>query len=181
MEIKIERVTSWERVADAARMTAHKDSLGHEPSEAFKKAIVRSEHSPLRMLEFDVEIRDVPYFVAMHLVRHTQGIEKFVATSREDRTGVPRSERKQTDLVDCRFALNAQAFINISRRRCCTMADQTTRNVWNNVIYKLSEIEPILAERCVPECIYRGFCPEPKSCGFARSTTYQERLEKYHE
>lgn len=180
MEITIKRVTDWERVANAARMTIHKDTLGHEPSDTFKRKILAAEHSPIRLLEFDVTIKDVPYFVVMHLVRHTQGIEKFVATSREDRTGVPRDERKQTDLVDCMFAINAQAFINISFRRLCNQADKTTVNVWNEVIDKLAEIEPILAEFCVPECIRYGYCPEMNSCGRAAAKTFKHELTIYH-
>jgi hypothetical protein len=51
---------------------------------------------------------------------------------------------------------NAQAFINISRKRLCKgCASPETRQAWEIVIKALSEIDPILAEKCVPECIYR--------------------------
>lgn len=179
MEITIKRVTDWERVANAARMTVHKGALGKEPSETFKRKILMAEHTPIRLLEFDVTIKDVPYFVVMHLVRHNQGFEKFVATSREDRTGVPREERRQTDLVDCQFSMNAQAFINVSYRRLCRQADSDTIKVWQEIIKALSEVEPILAEFCVPACIYRGFCPEMKSCGAADAPTHKYKVLFY--
>lgn len=179
MEITIKKVTNWERVADATRMTVHKGGLGHEPTEKFKIKMLYAEHTPIRLLEFDVTIKDVPYFVVMHLVRHSQGIEKFVATSREDRTGVPRTERRQTDLVDCQFSLNAQAFINMSYRRLCTGADAKTIEVWRGIVEKLREIEPELAFVCVPECIYRGFCPEIVSCGLCDTPKYKKWREDY--
>lgn len=179
MNIEIKRVTDWQRVVDAARMTVHRGALGHEPTEGFKKTMLMSEHSPIRLLEYDVTITDVPYYVTVHLCRHFMGIEKFVATSREDRTGVERTTRKQTDLVDCQFSLNAQAFINISRRRLCSCADPKTKFVWNCIVGKLHEVEPLLAERCVPQCIYRGFCPEPSSCGYCNMPIYEKRLKEY--
>lgn len=179
MEIETARVTGWDRVADAARMTVHKGCLGHEPTDKFKKSLVVSEHSPLRMLEFDITLRDVPYFAIMHLVRHTQGVEKFVATSREDRTGIPRNMRKQTDFVDARFAVNAQALINISRKRLCGCADRETRNVWREVAASVARMEPILGRALVPECVYRGFCPETKSCGYCNSKEYAESISEY--
>ena len=180
MKIEVTRVTDWQRVVDAARLTAHKAPLGHEPSEEFKRTMLRAEHSPIRLLEFDIRIYGVPYFVVMHLVRHNQGIEKFVATSREDKTGVPRDDRKQTDLVDCQFSVNAQALINISRKRLCCRADKKTREVWLDVVHKVSEVDKEVGHSCVPECIYRGFCPEgDKSCGMSKTDTWTYFVEGY--
>lgn len=179
MEITITQVTTWNRVLNAARMTVHKASIEKEPTIDWKRKMLFAEHSPIRLLEFDVTIKDVPYFAVMHLVRHNQGIEKFVATSREDRTGIKREERRQTDLVDCQFSLNAQAFINISRKRLCATADSTTRGIWNEVVRELRKIEPLVADMCQPDCIYRGVCPEMKSCGYTDSATYKVRLDNY--
>ena len=44
---------------------------------------------------------------------------------------------------------------------------------------ELAKQEPELAACCVPECVYRGFCPEFKSCGFAGSPAFLEMVEKY--
>lgn len=179
MKVTVKQVTSWERVANAARMTVHKDALGHEPSDKFKRTILMAEHSPIRNLEFDVTIEDVPYFVVMHLVRHNQGIEKFVGTSREDRTGVNREERKQTDLVSCMFSLNTQALINISRKRLCNCADRETIKVWKAVVEAIREIDPIVASFCAPECLYRGFCPEQNTCGYSLTQRFEKDLLAY--
>ena len=38
----------WQEVVDDCRATVKKSPLGKEPSYAFKKAILISEHSPIR-------------------------------------------------------------------------------------------------------------------------------------
>lgn len=172
MKIEIERVTDWKRVVNAARFTVGKAPIDHEPSLKFKKAIVFAEHSPIRLIEYDVRITDVPKYVVMHLVRHHQGIEKFVSTSRPDRNAhpIPRHEQRADDLVNCQFSLNAQAFINISRVRLCGRAEKATRNLWRQVVNALKDIDPVVASACVPNCIYRFICPEHKCCGYNEST-----------
>lgn len=166
MKIEITRVTDWKRVVDAARFTQGKKSLGREPSDEFKKQMILSEHSPLRELEFDIKMYGIPYWVSNHFVRHVHA-QPFVSTSRPDITGskIPRHEMRQDDLVNLQLSLNAQEIINISKLRLCNKASKETREVWYKVIDELVQIEPYLASACVPQCVYRGFCPEPKSCG----------------
>ncbi len=181
MTVEIKQVTQWSRALDAARMTVGKPRLDKEPSDAFKRKMLLAEHSPIRLVEFDITLRRVPYFVAMHLTRHKHGVEFFCSTSRSDRTGVDRRERKQTDLVDMQMSLNAQALMTISRKRLCACADAETQKVWRMVIKALDGVDPILASKCVAECQYRGFCPEDDSCGFAGTDWFQECLQVYRE
>lgn len=179
MEVTVKKVTGWDRVVDAARFTVHKEPLGKEPSSEFKRAILLAEHSPIRLLEFDVIVKGMPYCNSVHFCRHFMGIEKFVTTSREDRTGVPRNERKQTDLVDCQFSLNAQALINISRRRLCSKADPDTRRIWRAVVEAVRKVDPVVASCCVPNCVYRGRCPEMQGCGWDKSEAFKSTVEAY--
>ena len=181
MEIEIKRITSWERVLNACRMTVNKKYLKKEPGDDFKKKLIRSEHSPLRMLEFDITIRDVPYWIHVELCRHHIGVEKFVTTSRPDRTksGLTRHELPQDALVSMTFAMNAQALINVSKTRLCFQAAQETMQVWCAVIEELRKVEPLLADACVPSCIYRGHCPEITPCGYAGGLLFQRRLNEY--
>lgn len=153
-----------------------KKSLGHEPSDEFKKQMILSEHSPLRELEFDIKMYGIPYWVSNHFVRHVHA-QPFVSTSRPDITGsnVSRHDMRQDDLVNLQLSLNAQEIINISKLRLCNKASKETREIWYKVIDELVQIEPYLASACVPQCVYRGFCPEPKSCGFSLAGTF-----KYH-
>jgi hypothetical protein len=77
---------------------------------------------------------------------------------------------------------NAQSFMNISRKRLCYgCASTETRAAWQVVINALREVDPILAEKCVPDCVYRGFCTESKkrSCGYANTDAFQKKLEEY--
>lgn len=183
MEIEVKRITSWERVLNACRMTVNKKYLSKEPGDDFKKKLVRSEHSPLRMLEFDITIHDLPYWIHTELVRHHIGVEKFVTTSRPDRTGsgLTRHELPQDALVSMTLSMNAQAIINVSKLRLCCQAAQETRRVWGSVIDKLYEVEPILANACVPSCVYRGHCPEITPCGYALTKQFQKHLKAYWE
>lgn len=173
MKIEITRVTDWQRVVDAARFTQGKKSLGREPSDEFKKQMILSEHSPLRELEFDIKVYDIPYWVSNHFVRHVHA-QPFVSTSRPDITDskISRHEMRQDDLVNLQLSLNAQEIINISKLRLCNKASKETREVWYDVIDELAIIEPYLASACVPQCVYRGFCPEPKSCGKTKRSTF---------
>lgn len=178
MKVNVIRKTSWNDVLNAARFTQNLAPLMKEPSENFKEDIIVAEHSPLRLLEFEIIIKDIPYCNMGHLVRHVHA-QPFVSTSRGDITGVDRSTRKQTDPVNMILYMNAQELINISKVRLCNRADKVTRLAWNMVIDELSKIEPILARYCVPSCLYRGFCPEMKCCGYTNTEGYQEDRKKY--
>lgn len=178
MKVNVIRKTSWNDVLNAARFTQNLAPLMKEPSENFKEDIIVAEHSPLRLLEFEIIIKDIPYCNMGHLVRHVHA-QPFISTSRGDITGVDRSTRKQTDPVNMILYMNAQELINISKVRLCNRADKVTRLAWNMVIDELSKIEPILARYCVPSCLYRGFCPEMKCCGYTNTEGYQEDRKKY--
>lgn len=176
------QVTSWKRVLNAARRTVGKSPLDKEPSYSFKKKILLAEHSPIRLLEYDFSWEEIKQWVTVHLVRHHEGCEKFVHSQREDRRelSIPRDELPQGSLNDMDMTCNAQAMINISRKRLCSCASKETREAWRQVIEKLKEVDPVLAEVCVPECIYRGFCPEvDRCCGYCFTPLYRSRLQSY--
>lgn len=180
MRIEITKVTSWKDVLNAARFTQRKELLDKEPSVEFKKNIIKAEHSPLRCLMFNIDFYDIPNYVSVHLVRHVHS-QPFVSTSRPDIDGkqIPREEQKKIDPVNMRLFLNAQEIINISKARLCNKAESETRKIWNEVIIELRKIEPELANACIPNCIYRGFCPEFKSCGLADTNLFLTALKEY--
>lgn len=165
-KVVVSRVTTWTDVLNAARFTQRKEPLDREPSDTFKKNIVKAEHSPLRCLIYTIDLYDIPYYVSVHLCRHVHA-QPFVSTSRPDIDGTqkPREEQLKSDPVNMRLWVNAQEIIHISRARLCNRAEVTTRKLWRKVINELRRIDPILASACLPNCYYRGFCPEIKSCG----------------
>lgn len=169
---------NWQDVKDAAMNTMGKDS-GKYPSPEWKKKILLAEHSPIRLLEFTIKMTDIPSWVSVHLVRHKIGVEHFVKSQRTDRTGIDRNKLPQDSPVTHTMRINAQALIFISRRRLCTQASLETRQLWGEVIDAIGEYEPEIASVCVPDCIYRGFCPEMKPCGYSDSEAYLHRKTAY--
>ena len=176
------QVTTWKRALNAARRTIGKNKLEKNPSKSWEAKILLAEHSPIRLVEYDWTWQDIMQCVTTHIVRHHEGCEKFVHSQRGDRRklSVPRNELPQGELNDMDMTANAQAIINISRKRLCSCASKETREAWKQVIDEIRKIDPVLADKCVPECIYRGFCPEwMSSCGYSKTEKYKEDLKKY--
>ena len=180
MQLKfLTRETAWRGVADAARTTVRLPEGEKEPTSAWKRRIILSEHSPVRKLMFRWKWVDLKYWVSVHFVRHKHGIEHFVSTQRTDRTGIGRDDAPQGALVEHECFANAQEIVYISRKRLCAQASPETRDAWKTVLDALEPLEPELHSVCVPECVYRGFCPEFKPCGYADSPAFAEALAKY--
>ena len=178
---RAEFATTWKRALNAARRTVGKKPLDKEPSKSWEAKMLLAEHSPIRLVEYDITFEDIKQWVTVHLVRHWLGFIPFVHSQREDRRklDVPRDELPQGALNDMDVSINAQAMINVSRKRLCQKASPETRDAWQKVVDAVGQIDPIMAEKCVPNCVYRGFCPELESCGFVNSQKFKELLEKY--
>lgn len=176
MKVTVERVTSWKRALNAARETVGKPPLDKEPSDKWIDSILYAEHSPIRLVEYDIHFEGIPNFVAGHLVRHFMGTEKFVQSNRQDRSGNDPTTINRLTPVNMSMTCNAQALINISRKRLCYCASKETREVWQMVKDEIQKIDPLMAKHMVCECIYRGFCPELKSCNYV--TSMQALAEK---
>lgn len=169
----------WNEVLNRARTTVKKDAIEKEPSENFKRRIIIAEHSPIRSLVFCFKLTDLKSWVATHLVRHHVGIEKWVSTQRTDRTGIDRDGLPQGALVDMEIEANAQALINMARKRLCNQASKETREVMQELKNEVSKQDKIVASAMVRECVYRGFCPELNCCGFDKTDEFKKELEKY--
>ena len=184
---RMEQVTLWNRVLNAARRTIGKEPLTKEPSDSWKAKMLLAEHSPIRLLEYDWSWSKIRQWVTAHLVRHHEGCEKFVHTQRGDRRAIleeynvdSRDELPQGALNDMDMTANAQALINISRKRLCNCASKETREAWKQVKEAIREKDPVMASKMVPECIYRGFCPEfMNPCGYSKTEAYEIELIKY--
>ncbi len=170
---------TWREVVGAARTTISRDRGKREPSNKWKKKILLAEHSPIRQLMFKWKWEWLMSWVSVHFVRHKYGIEHWVSTQRTDRTGEDRDKKSQNSPVSHECMANAQAMINISRKRLCNCASVETRKAWQEVIEEVKKVDSVLASVCVPDCIYRGFCPEYKKCGYSETEKYRKRLEEY--
>lgn len=181
IKVQVRQYTTWEDVHEDACDTINRSPVKTPPAK-WRKRILLAEHSPIRNLEFKIKMKNIPYSTSVHIVRHFTGITHFVGTQRTDRCdGINRGELPQDMPVNHSMILNAQSLIFISRRRLCNQASAMTHKVWKMVIEKINEICPELGSVCVPECIYRGFCPEFKCCGYVNTEKYAKELEKYRD
>ena len=170
---------TWREVANSARTTINKEAGEGDPSSNWKRRMLLAEHSPIRQLSIKAKWYNIPYWVSTHFVRHWLGIIHWVRTQRTDRTGVDRDELPQGALVEHEFEANAQSIINISRKRLCLQASPQTTKAWKKFLEEIKDKEPELYRCSVKECVYRGFCPEYKTCGYYKSDEYKEELKEY--
>ena len=169
---------NWQDIKDSTMNTIGK-TTGKYPDSEWKRKLIMSEHSPIRRMKFYWRWKDLPYFVSTHMVRHKIGIEHFVSTQRSDRTGIDRNNLPQSNPVNHACEADAQALINISRKRLCNCASKETREAWQLVKDEVAKVEPELANCMVKECVYRGFCPEMFSCGYNKTEAFKKELEEY--
>lgn len=164
MKTEIKKIKGdWEEVVNDCRSTAGKEELGKEPSSEFKRSILFAEHSPIRDIHIKWKWSDIPSWVATHFSRHMW--ECFIKSQRSDRTGVPRNKLQQDEPVSFTGDANIQNLIDTMRKRLCFQASPETREYAEDLKMSIAEVEPEVADVLVPNCVYRGFCPEMKSCG----------------
>ena len=176
----VEYSDKWQSVKNATMNTIGKDK-GVYPSSDWKRRLIMSEHSPIRKISFAWRWVNIKYWVSVHMSRHKIGIEHFVKTQRTDRTGVDRDELPQGALVNHTCEADAQALINVSRKRLCFCASPETRSAWQKVKDEVATREPELASCMVKECVYRGFCPEMFPCGYSETIQFKKELAEYRQ
>lgn len=161
----------WIDVKNKCRTTVNKDHSKTEATSSFKKKLLLSEHSPMRLLRINWIWRGIKSWVATHYVRHHVGIEKWVSTQRSDRINKNRDEIPQGALVDMEMEGNSQSLINMGRVRLCYQASPETREYMEDLKLTLhNEKETLeIADVLVPNCIYRCGCPEFQECGYWKS------------
>ena len=154
----------WKRVKNHCRTTVNKQFTDNEPSEKFKKDLLISEHTPIRLLEIDWSWYDIPSWVSVHWTRHKH--EKFVSTQRDDRKehDISRDDMPQGTPVNMDNYANEQQCIDIFRKRLCYQASPETRELAEDFKVSLHTIEKEMSDVLVPNCIYRCGCPEFNMC-----------------
>lgn len=155
---------SWTRVKNHCRTTVNKSFTDNEPTKEFKKKLLISEHSPIRLLEIDWTWENIKYWVSTEWSRHK--FEKFITSQRDDRmiNEIPRDKKTQDSLVNYDGYANAQNTIDSWRKRLCYQATPEARNLAEEFKLELHKIEPEWADVLVPNCIYRCGCPEFSMC-----------------
>ena len=180
LKVEIVQETSWNRALNAARRTIGKDEINKEPSNSWKARMLLAEHSPIKLVEYCIKFKDLRQWVGVHLLRHGFTLP-FIHSQREDRRELdcPRDELPQGTPNDQDFVVNAQSLINISRKRLCRCASKETREAWEEVKKEMWKVDPVMASKMVPNCVYSGFCRELNCCGYCNTEAFKKELEEY--
>ena len=155
---------SWTNIKNKCRTTVNKEYSDIEATPKFKRDLLISEHSPIRLLEVDWSWKGIPYWLSTEWSRHK--FEKFISTQRTDRTGIDRSLKPQGALVNFDGYANAQNLIDVWRKRLCKLATKEAQELAMDFKEELSKNEYELSMVLVPNCVYRGGCPEFSTCGY---------------
>ena len=201
MKVNVIQETPWSRALNAARRTIGKPPLNKEPSDNWRKMVIMAEHSPIKLVEYLISFKDLRQWVGVHLLRH-EHILPFIHSQRVDRRedidsltekvmSIIEEDVKSDESFNKRdylfqgepndqdFVVNAQTLINISRKRLCHCASKETREAWVAVKEAIKEFDPIMASFMVPNCIYRGRCPEMNTCGYYKTDKFKKELDEY--
>lgn len=156
----------WQWVKKLAMNTMGKDYLmDKEMSLELKKKYLKSEHSPIRTLNFIIKM-NIPYCNSVHFVRHKYGVEHFVQSQRNDRQdNYDRTQAPQNAPVSHIMYVNAQELIFMARKRLCGKADATTQKIMRMIVKEVLKTNPEFEDVLVPQCQYMHECPEFKTCG----------------
>jgi hypothetical protein len=174
---------TYREIADRARTTIGMGKGDKVISLNYVRKMYLCEHSPIRIRNFLIRIENVPSWLSVHFVRHHVGYTPFVSTQRDDRnpTIIDRDEEKQGNLVTLEIYANVQAIIAVSRKRLCNCAHPRAKALWSQVIQKLGEVDEVIPKIAVPDCVYRGWCFEHKSCNYHQSQGFEKAINEYRE
>ena len=201
MKVNVIQETPWSRALNAARRTIGKPPLNKEPSDNWRKKVIMAEHSPIKLVEYLISFKDLRQWVGVHLLRHEHMLP-FIHSQRVDRRedidsltervmSIIEEDVKSDESFNKRdylfqgepndqdFVVNAQTLINISRKRLCHCASKETREAWVAVKEAIKEFDSIMASFMVPNCIYRGRCPEMNTCGYYKTDKFKKELDEY--
>lgn len=171
-----EIIDNWKRVKNHCRTTMRKEFTENEPTEKFKKMMLISEHSPIRLLEFDWSWKNIKYWVSTEWSRHK--FEKFISSSRNDRqSDFDRNKAPQDSLVSFDGFANMQNLIDTWRKRMCFCATKEARELAEDFKKELHKTHPLESSVLQKNCIYRCGCPEPNSCGYWKAFCEKHKNE----
>lgn len=155
----------WLMVRRCALVTAGKDTAA-VPDIKWRREMLECRHSPIRELQFRFLLEGIPYWVAMHLVRHHVGFQPYVRSQRTDRTGISRDELPQNEPVDMIISCNAEALLTLANKRLCRQTAPETRKVVEDICSKVIHYCPEFEGFLVPQCGRDGgVCHERRCCG----------------
>lgn len=156
---------AWVRFLAMNTISKKYDGIDKEMSLDLKKKYLKSEHSPIRYLQFIIRMT-IPYCDSVCFCRHKLGVEHFVQSQRNDRQDkFDRYQEPQGHLVSHVMVVNAQELMFMARRRLCGMASKNCQKIMRMIRDTVLKTNPEFEDVLVPNCEYLHSCPEFKSCG----------------
>ena len=155
----------WELVKRATLETVGKRPK-NPPTLEWERSLLEARHSPIRLLQFVFELRDIPYWVSVHCARHVHSVP-FVRSQRNDRQNeYDRNAARQDAPVNMMWAMNAEELCVIANKRLCNMAAKETREIVEQMCELVKVQCPEFREVLVPACEFNGRCHEMNGgCG----------------
>lgn len=135
------------------------------PDRAWKEAMLRARHSPIRDLRFSFDFENLPSWISVHLVRHVHA-QPYVKSQRNDRQqDYDRTKAPQDAPVDMIWDMNAEEWLTICNKRLCKQASPDTRDIIEKCAALVKEVCPEFSEEMVPMCLRQGgVCHEMFPC-----------------
>ena len=167
--IKYPTEEDWLLVKKCTLVTVGKET-SKPATEKFKRGMLRARHSPIRELRFVFYLKDIPYWVSVHLCRHIHA-QPYVKTQRNDRqTSYDRNSAPQNAPVDMMWSMNGEELMIIANKRLCNLASKETREVVKMICRGVTRVCPEFAKELVPMCVRNGgVCYEMFPCGERRT------------
>lgn len=176
----IKFINDWLGVRDAAMTTICDESI-KEPNSLWKRGVLMAEKPPIRKMIINFKWEKVPYWVAMHFIRSYvgDGATWYDGAYLGELKDPDLAIKSRADMIPLEGYFDVQALINISRKALCNRESLEVREYWQSLINEIKRYQPEIATAMVPECVYRGFCPEISTCGFIHSKTYKKHRRDY--
>ena len=162
--IKYPKEEDWMLTKQCALVTVGRQAKT-EPTDDWKKNMLRARHSPIRELKFVFYLNDIPYWVSVHLCRHIHA-QPYVKSQRNDRQAdYDRTKAPQDAPVDMIWSMNAEELITIANKRLCKQASAETRDLVRMICDEVIKLCPEFEKELVPMCKRNGgVCHEFSPC-----------------
>lgn len=200
--VEIKKIVGWDVAYEAALRTQGKTPKIAEPSFQWRVRSLMAEHSQVKLVQYRIAFKELRVWVGVHLLRHPfllpfihsqrvdrrenidALVEKVMTIISEDIKSDPDFNKRdylfQGETNDQDFYVNAQTFVNISRKRLCSCASKESREAWQLVKDAMKEHDPAIYHCMVRQCVYRGFCSEMRpACKYAKTKEFREELKYY--
>lgn len=162
----------WMEVKRRALVTEGKKPI-NPPSSEWKHKILKARHSPIRYLRYSFYIKDIPYWVAMHLRTHVHDCPNgdefapYIKSQRDDRQHeYARGKAPQDQPVNLILDVSGEQIMTLANKRLCRKASPETRWVVQAMCELVEDETPEYAGLLVPNCKYLKHCPEMQGCDY---------------